>query len=189
MQNNMDNDQYRKGEQYFHLPYSWFVDKRNDIHARNDQRQEPHEQTRVALHFGDFWRQFVCHDDLIVYQIAAMTIVRADSVRKDSVYFPEGAIVMEEDNPYTERINNYPVGQWNLNQWRKPVRGENSILEPIKENEMNKTLLDTIFNAVALGMGVAVIVLNTLGTLTINTAITLLSIGLTALAMAGLQKE
>jgi hypothetical protein len=54
---------------------------------------------------------------------------------------------------------------------------------------MNKTLLDTIFNAVALGMGVAVIVLNTLGTLTINTAITLLSIGLTALAMAGLQKE
>ena len=54
---------------------------------------------------------------------------------------------------------------------------------------MNKTLFDTIFKAVALGMGVAVIVLNTLGTLTINTAITLLSIGLTALAMAGLQKE
>lgn len=54
---------------------------------------------------------------------------------------------------------------------------------------MNKKLLDTIFNAIALGMGVAVIVLNTLGTLTVNTAITLLSIGLTALAMAGLQKE
>ena len=63
------------------------------------------------------------------------------------------------------------------------------ILEPIKENEMNKNLLDTIFKAVALGMGVAVIVLNTLGTLSINTAVTLLSIGLTALAMAGLQKE
>ena len=54
---------------------------------------------------------------------------------------------------------------------------------------MDKNLLDTVFKAVALGMGVAVIVLNTLGTLTVNTAITLLSIGLTALAMAGLQKE
>lgn len=54
---------------------------------------------------------------------------------------------------------------------------------------VNKNLLDTIFKAVALGMGVAVIVLNTLGTLSINTAVTLLSIGLTALAIAGLQKS
>lgn len=58
-----------------------------------------------------------------------------------------------------------------------------------KENEMNKNLLDTIFNGVALAMGVAVIVLNTLGTLNVNTAITLLSIGLAALAMSGLQKS
>jgi VIT1/CCC1 family predicted Fe2+/Mn2+ transporter len=54
---------------------------------------------------------------------------------------------------------------------------------------MNKNLLDTIFNGVALAMGVAVIVLNTLGTLNVNTAITLLSIGLAALAMFGLQKS
>lgn len=54
---------------------------------------------------------------------------------------------------------------------------------------MNKNLLTTIFKAVALGMGVAVIVLNLLGTLTVETAITMLSIGLTALALAALQKE
>jgi hypothetical protein len=53
---------------------------------------------------------------------------------------------------------------------------------------MEKNLLDTVFKAVALGMGVAVIVLNILGTLSVNTAITLLSIGLTALALAALQK-
>ena len=54
---------------------------------------------------------------------------------------------------------------------------------------MDKNLLDTIFKAVALGMGVAVIVLNTLGSLTVNTATTLLGIGLTVLAIAGLQKS
>ncbi len=53
---------------------------------------------------------------------------------------------------------------------------------------MNKNLLDTTFKAVALGMGVAVIVLNILGSLSVDTAVTLLGIGLTALAMAGLQK-
>jgi hypothetical protein len=58
-----------------------------------------------------------------------------------------------------------------------------------KENEMNKNLLDTIFKAVALGMGVAVITLNTLGSLSVDTAVTMLSIGLTALALAGLQKS
>lgn len=54
---------------------------------------------------------------------------------------------------------------------------------------MNKNLLTTIFKAVALGMGVVVIVLNVLGTLTVETAISMLSIGLTALALAALQKE
>ena len=54
---------------------------------------------------------------------------------------------------------------------------------------MNKNLLDTIFKAVALSMGVAVIVLNTLGSLSVDTAVTLLGIGLTALAIAGLQKN
>ena len=54
---------------------------------------------------------------------------------------------------------------------------------------MNKDLLDTIFKAVALGMGVAVITLNILGSLTVSTAVTLLGIGLTCLAIASLQKN
>ena len=53
---------------------------------------------------------------------------------------------------------------------------------------MNKNLFDTIFKAVALGMGVAVIVLNTLGSLTVDTVVPMLGIGVTALAIAGLQK-
>jgi hypothetical protein len=54
---------------------------------------------------------------------------------------------------------------------------------------MNKNLFDTISNGVALAMGVAVIVLNVLGTLNVNGAITMLGIGLTALAIARLQKN
>jgi hypothetical protein len=54
---------------------------------------------------------------------------------------------------------------------------------------MNKDLLDTIFKAVALAMGVAVITLNILGSLTVDTAVTLLGIGLTCLAIASLQKN
>lgn len=54
---------------------------------------------------------------------------------------------------------------------------------------MNKNLLDTVFKGVAVAMGVAVIVLNLLGTLTADTGFTLLGLGLTALALAGLQKN
>lgn len=54
---------------------------------------------------------------------------------------------------------------------------------------MKKNLLNTIFKAVALAMGVAVIVLNTLGSLSTDATVTLLSIGLTTLAISGLQKE
>ena len=54
---------------------------------------------------------------------------------------------------------------------------------------MNKNIVSTTLKGIALAMGVAVIVLNTLGTLASETAINLLSIGLTALAMAALQKE
>lgn len=53
---------------------------------------------------------------------------------------------------------------------------------------MNKDLIPTIFKAVALATGVAVIVLNILGTLTVTTAVTLLGVGLTALAIVALQK-
>ena len=48
---------------------------------------------------------------------------------------------------------------------------------------MNKSIVSTALKGIAVAMGVAVIVLNTLGTLTTDTAITLLSIGLTALAI------
>lgn len=54
---------------------------------------------------------------------------------------------------------------------------------------MNKNLLDTIFKGIALGMGVALITLNILGSLTVDTAVSLLGIGLTYLAIAGLQKS
>ena len=53
---------------------------------------------------------------------------------------------------------------------------------------MNKNIISTALKAIAVAMGVAVIVLNTLGTLTTDTAITLLGIGLTALAIQSLQK-
>ena len=53
---------------------------------------------------------------------------------------------------------------------------------------MNRNLLDTVFKAVALGMGVVVIVLNTLGSLTVEAGVAFLGIGLTTLAIAGLKK-
>jgi len=58
-----------------------------------------------------------------------------------------------------------------------------------KEIDMNKNVVDTVLKAVALGMGVAVIVLNTLGSLSADTAMTLLGLGVAALAIAGLQKS
>lgn len=54
---------------------------------------------------------------------------------------------------------------------------------------MNKNIVSTALKGIAVAMGVAVIVLNILGTLTNGPAITLLSIGLTALAIASLQKS
>ncbi len=54
---------------------------------------------------------------------------------------------------------------------------------------MKKNLIDTIFKAVALGMGVVVIVLNTLGSLTVETGVAFLGIGLTSLAIAALQNN
>ena len=58
-----------------------------------------------------------------------------------------------------------------------------------KENDMNRNIVDTVLKAVALGMGVAVIVLNALGSLSTDTAMTLLGFGVAALAIAGLQKS
>jgi hypothetical protein len=53
---------------------------------------------------------------------------------------------------------------------------------------MNKSIFSLVLKGIAVAMGVAVIVLNTLGALSIETAVTLLSPGLTALAIAALQK-
>jgi len=53
---------------------------------------------------------------------------------------------------------------------------------------MNKDLLGTIFNGVALAMGIAVIVLNIVDPLSLTGATSLLGIGVAALGVAGLQK-
>ena len=58
-----------------------------------------------------------------------------------------------------------------------------------KENEMNKNLLNTIFNGVAMAMGIAVVVLNIVNPLSISGATSLLGIGVAALGIVGLQKE
>jgi hypothetical protein len=53
---------------------------------------------------------------------------------------------------------------------------------------MKTNLLKTICNGIAVAMGVAVIVLNILGTLTSGSAMNLLGIGVVALGIAALQK-
>jgi hypothetical protein len=51
----------------------------------------------------------------------------------------------------------------------------------------NRRIVTIAFKGIAVAMSVAVIVLNILGTLTVSSAITLLSLGLAALAIASLQ--
>jgi hypothetical protein len=53
---------------------------------------------------------------------------------------------------------------------------------------MNKNIVSVALNRITVAMGIAVILLSILGTLTSETAITLLAIGLTALGLAALQK-
>ncbi|HLE91095.1 MAG TPA: hypothetical protein VI753_08100 [Anaerolineales bacterium] len=54
---------------------------------------------------------------------------------------------------------------------------------------MNKNLLKTIFNGVALAMGVEVVVLNIVNPPSVTGVTSLLGIGVAALGVAGLQKE
>ena len=54
---------------------------------------------------------------------------------------------------------------------------------------MNKTLIPTIFKAVAVPMGIAVVTMNAIGTLVPATADILLGVGLTALAFASFLKK
>jgi hypothetical protein len=58
-----------------------------------------------------------------------------------------------------------------------------------KENDMNKNIVSIALRGVAVAMGVAVIILNILGTLNTSSAINMLGIGLAALAIAALQKQ
>jgi hypothetical protein len=52
---------------------------------------------------------------------------------------------------------------------------------------MRKEIVDLVLKAVALGMAVASIVLGILGTVSVETNVTLLGMGFLALALAGLQ--
>jgi hypothetical protein len=54
--------------------------------------------------------------------------------------------------------------------------------------EKNRIIISAIFKAVAFGMSVAVLVLSVMGVNTIESSITMLSIGLLALALLSLQK-
>ncbi len=58
----------------------------------------------------------------------------------------------------------------------------------IKENKMNKNLLETIFSGVALAMGVAIIVLNIVNPPSLTGATSMLGIGIVALGIANLRK-
>ena len=53
----------------------------------------------------------------------------------------------------------------------------------------NKEIAQTVLKAVAVGMSVASLVLGYLGAADVNTQVSLLSLGLFALAIAGLQNE
>ena len=54
---------------------------------------------------------------------------------------------------------------------------------------MNKNLLKTIFNGVAVAMGITIIILNIVNPLTLTGVTSLLGIGVAALGIANLQKE
>ncbi len=54
---------------------------------------------------------------------------------------------------------------------------------------MNKNIVSIALKGIAVAMGVAVIVLNILGTLEANNTANMLGIGLTALAIAAMQKQ
>ena len=54
---------------------------------------------------------------------------------------------------------------------------------------MVKRITSIVLKGIALAMGVAVIVLNTLNSLAIGSAITLLGLGLAALALESMQRE
>ena len=54
---------------------------------------------------------------------------------------------------------------------------------------MNKNIVSVALKGIAVAMGVAVIVMNILGTLSADNGVNLLGIGLAALGLSALQKE
>lgn len=80
------------------------------------------------------------------------------------------------------KIFNFSLG-WKTHLKRKEIN--TNILE---SNHM-KNIVSVVLKAVGLAMGVVVIVLSILGTLTSETGFILLGIGMAALGLATLQKE
>lgn len=75
---------------------------RDKVHADQDDGHECKEDAIVLFDLeGGFFEGF--HGTGIVSQLGFCAIVRADSVRKDSVRFPEGAMVVGEVGLYTVR--------------------------------------------------------------------------------------
>jgi hypothetical protein len=61
-------------------------------------------------------------------------------------------------------------------------------LKKEKENDMIKNIVSIALKGIAVAMGVAVVVLNILGTLDMKSAASMLGLGLAALGIAALQK-
>ena len=59
----------------------------------------------------------------------------------------------------------------------------------VKENENSKDLVNTIFKAVGMAMGIAVVVLSVLGELDVNTALIMLGVGLAGVSMSLLKDK
>lgn len=57
------------------------------------------------------------------------------------------------------------------------------------DNKPIREIISTVFKALTLAMGVAVVVLSCLGSLEMETAVTLLGIGLTCAGIALLEKQ
>lgn len=57
------------------------------------------------------------------------------------------------------------------------------------DNKPIREIISTVFKALTLAMGVAVVVLSRLGSLEMETAVTLLGIGLTCAGIALLEKQ
>jgi len=85
------------------------VDDGYKIHADQDEGHEYKEDAIVLVHFQ---RKFLLgfHGDWIVSQMRLRAIARADSVRKDSVRFPEGTMAAGDGDPYTgDKLNKLSV--------------------------------------------------------------------------------